>query len=193
MGDGSHDTRDQRASVAQATQMLGISEGAVRKRVERGKMRAERDDAGRLIVYLDSDTTATDTTRDRPRPSRDQGESDRYTRSLEDQVEHLRRQLEEAHAANRENRRIIAGLTQRIPELMPAPQEPPSGKRDAPETVTPEPERAEPRSATAGSQEDTEPPQDRTRRLQQELLETRQMLEDARSRPRSWWRRMFGN
>jgi hypothetical protein len=40
-------------------------------------------------------------------------------------------QLEEAHAANRENRRIIAGLVQRVPELE-APPEP----RDAPETAS---------------------------------------------------------
>ena len=65
-----------------------------------------------LIVYLDS---ATDSTCDRPRQSRDQ--DDRYTPSLEDQVEYLRRQLDRERDANRENPRIIAVLTQRIPEL----------------------------------------------------------------------------
>jgi hypothetical protein len=39
---------------------------------------------------------------------------------LQDQVEDLRRRLDSAEEANRENRRIIAALTQRIPELPPA-------------------------------------------------------------------------
>ena len=43
----------------------------------------------------------------------------------------LREQLAEAHAANRENRRIIAALTQRIPEL-----EAPSEPREAPVTAS---------------------------------------------------------
>jgi hypothetical protein len=47
--------------------------------------------------------------------SRDQ--DDRYTRSLEDQVEYLRRQLDQERDANRENRRIDAALTSHIPEL----------------------------------------------------------------------------
>ena len=79
-------------TVADAARVLGISEGAVRKRVERGKLSAERTPDGRLLVFFDATTTdaTRDTTHDRPRPSR----GDRYTRSLEDQVEYLRRQLE---------------------------------------------------------------------------------------------------
>ncbi len=51
--------------------------------------------------------------------------------SMRDQIDHLRGQLEEAHAANRENRRIIAALTQRIPEL-----EAPRDERGGTETVS---------------------------------------------------------
>jgi hypothetical protein len=39
---------------------------------------------------------------------------------LEDEVAHLRKQLEQANERDRENRRIIAALTTRIPELPPA-------------------------------------------------------------------------
>jgi len=157
LSDESHDRRDQRASVAQAAQILGITEGAVRKRVERGRMRAERDPAGRLIVYLDSDTTdAThDATHDRPRQSR----GDRYTRSLEDQVEYLRQQLDQERQARTEEKRrhdqLMAQLTQanaalaaRVPEQL-----------EAPLTVEEEPEAAEPQSDTPGPQEATERPQ----------------------------------
>ncbi len=45
------------------------------------------------------------------------------------EIDHLRDQLEEAHAANRENRRIMAALTQRIPELE-APQERPGASEE---------------------------------------------------------------
>jgi hypothetical protein len=50
---------------------------------------------------------------------------------LREQNQMLREQLAEAHAANRENRRIIAALTQRIPEL-----EAPSEPREAPVTAS---------------------------------------------------------
>ena len=76
----------------------------------------------------------------------------------------LRAQLDEAHAANRQNRRIIAALTRRIPELeAPAPSEPPEG----PETAAEGGERVrEPQPPVEGAQEASE--------------------------PRSWWRRVFG-
>jgi hypothetical protein len=147
VNDEFHDTRDQRASVAQAAQMLGISEGAVRKRVERGKLRAEHDNAGRLIVYLDATTTdAThDTTHDRPRQSR----GDRYTRSLEDQVEYLRRQLDQERNSSAELRQAIIRLAQANAEQAntiqaieaPAIQEEPP---EAAETVEEETEGAGP-------------------------------------------------
>ena len=49
---------------------------------------------------------------------------------LQEQNRMLREQLEEAHAANRENRRIIAGLVQRVPELEAA-SEPREAPREA--------------------------------------------------------------
>jgi hypothetical protein len=55
------------------------------------------------------------------------------------------RSLEEA---NRENRRIIAALTSRIP-VIEAPQEPP----EPPETREEEPRRAEPRPAAGEAQD----------------------------------------
>jgi excisionase family DNA binding protein len=162
MSDESHDIRDN-MTVAEAARMLGITEGAVRKRVERGKLAAEHMADGRLLVYLDHDATTTDKTRDRLRPSRDE----RYTRSLEDQVQYLRGQLDQERDANRENRRIIAGLTQRIPELLPARDSAdPSEMPGAPETATPEAERTD--GPDRGSSPETA----------------------AQRRP--WWRRVFG-
>jgi hypothetical protein len=161
MSDQLHDSREgEGTTVAEAARLLSITEGAVRKRVERGKLAAKRTTDGRLVVYLDATTTNTtrDTTHDRPRQSR----GDRYTRSLEDQVEYLRRQLERRDEELREHRRLLAGLIERVPELeAAAPQEP----SEAPQTVEEEPERAEPHPATVESQESVQRP---------------------------WWRRVFG-
>jgi hypothetical protein len=157
VSDQSHDRRD-RMTVTEASKILGISEGAVRKRVERGKLAHDRAPDGRLIVYLD----ATATIRDRVRDESQDTTTERYVRSLEDQVEYLRSQLDHEWAANRENRRIIAALTSRIPEL---PAGTPPDERESPTAATEGPERAEPRSGTPGPQE-------------------------AAQRP--WWRRVFG-
>jgi len=162
MSDQLHDSREgEGTTVAEAARLLSITEGAVRKRVERGKLAAERTTDGRLVVYLDATTTNTtrDTTHDRPRQSR----GDRYTRSLEDQVEYLRRQLERRDEELREHRRLLAGLIERVPELeAAAPQEP----SEAPQTVEDESEGAEPRPAAGEAQEGTQ--------------------------RRPWWRRVFG-
>jgi chromosome segregation ATPase len=182
VNDEFHDTRDQRASVAQAAQMLGISEGAVRKRVERGKLRAEHDNAGRLIVYLDATTTdAThDTTHDRPRQSR----GDRYTRSLEEQVEYLRGQLDQERNASAELRQIVAGLTQANAEHArtireieaPTAQE----STDAAETAEETPEGTEPRSAEGEAREELDA--ERARREMAESTLREGMAEQRRRR-----------
>jgi len=130
MSDQSHDRSDSGTTVAEAARILGITEGAVRKRVERHRLAAKRTADGRLIVYLGRDTTTTDTTRDRPRQSR----GDRYTRGLVAEVEYLRRQLDQEREGRTEERRrhdtLMAQLTQanaalaaRIPELEPPPEE----------------------------------------------------------------------
>jgi excisionase family DNA binding protein len=157
VGDAPHDSSDNRATVAQAAQLLGITEGAVRKRVERGKLTAERTPDGRLIVNLAApaatDTTSAthDTTHDRPRQSR----GDRYTRSLEDQVAYLRQQLDRRDEELREHRRLLAGLIERVPELeAPATQE----ATEAAETVEEASEGTEPRSYAPTAQEGVQRP-----------------------------------
>ena len=128
-----------RLTVHEAARRLGLSEGAVRMRVKRGTLEAERE-AGRLYVMLDAEPTTEPTDR-----------TDELITELRDRVRSLEDQLGQERDANRENRRIIAALTSRIPEL-PAPQEPPGD----PESVVEEPERAEPRSGAVGAQEPAE-------------------------------------
>jgi hypothetical protein len=118
--------------------VLGISEDAVRMRIKRGTLAADKQ-GGRLYVYLTTDPTTE------PTPDR----TDALIAELQDRV----RSLEDA---NRENRRIIAALTSRIPQLEAPTTEASSG---GPETVDEAPERPESQSDAPGPQTATQPPQ----------------------------------
>jgi len=119
-----------RMTVAEAADALGITRDAVYKRVERNKIRHERDADGQLYVYVEKSETS--------QRQNVQSESPTLTSALEDRIASLERQLTEANERDRENRRIIAALTSRIPEL-----EAPSEPRESPETATEQ--EAEPR------------------------------------------------
>ncbi len=120
-------------TVAEAAEILGISKEAIRKRITRGTLRSDKDPDGTVRVYIP------------PSPTGDRGE---LVDELRDQVRYLRGQLDQERDANRENRRIIAGLTQRIPELPPA----------ARETATADPSRVDVPDRGEAPQQDTQPP-----------------------------------
>src|SRR5215212_3253967 len=111
-----------RTTVAEAAEILGISAEAVRGRIRRGTLPVERE-SGTVYVLLDHPSKDR-TTADQPRTTGDQPDdrTDLLIAELQDRV----RSLEEA---NRENRRIIAALTSRIPAI-----EAPSDERESPET-----------------------------------------------------------
>ena len=122
----------QRLAVREAAEVLRISQHAIRQRIRRNTLASEKTAAGRVYVLLDRDVEVSG------EPSEDpSGEASGVdpVQMLREHNQMLREQLAEAHAANRENRRIIAGLIQRGPELE-APREEPHG----PETVSETPE-----------------------------------------------------
>jgi hypothetical protein len=121
--------------------------------MRRGKLRREEGGDGTVYVLLDD-------VRDSPTSAKDGRETGNQTvgdgretvgdgplvERMASEIDHLRGRLEEAHAANRENRRIIAALTQRIPELEASP-DPREGDVTAPEETakdTASPEQQEP-------------------------------------------------
>jgi hypothetical protein len=130
-----------RLTVAQAADALSISQDAVRKRIARGTIPHERDDAGRVYVYLSPSETVHKTDQDIQQDTASKTVQDAHIRSLEDQIAFLRRELERKDA-------ILLNLTERIPEL-----EAPSEPRETPQTAEEEPERAEPRPDASGAQE----------------------------------------
>jgi hypothetical protein len=149
----------ERLTTAQAASRLGISEAGVRKRVQRGQVPHERDETGRLWVYLETEGQKS---RDRDNTSRDSHASEPQISQMQTQIDSLERQLEQANERDRENRRIIAVLTSRIPELPAAFSEP----RELPEIADDE-------QQGRGHIPDAGGPQEGTERM-------------------SWWRKWFG-
>jgi hypothetical protein len=135
-----------RLTVAEAAGALGISQDAVRKRIARGTISHDRDESGRIYVYLAPSETVHKTDQDTAQDTASKTVQDAYIRSLEDQIAFLRRELERKDG-------ILLNLTERIPQL-----EAPSEARESPQTLEEEPERAEPHSATVESQEGIQRP-----------------------------------
>lgn len=109
-----------RANVREAAEVLGITVEAVRGRIKRDTIPHGKDDNGGVYVWLNADQA------DQPQPDGDHqndqtGDRSELMAALKDQIAILTVALESEREANRENRRIIAGLTQRIPEIA-APQ-----------------------------------------------------------------------
>jgi hypothetical protein len=104
-----------RVTVAEAAARLGVKEQAIRKRIQRGTIAHDKDDDGRVHVYLDPEDEATG-------PSIDTG-MDTLLQSLQDQIAYLRQEAEDWKEEARRKDTIIMSLTQRLPELE-APAEP---------------------------------------------------------------------
>jgi len=144
---------NQRLTVPEAAELLGITAEAVRMRIKRGTLRSERQ-AGRVFVLLGSDRPTEHTT-ERTEPTEDR------TAQL---IATLQEQLAEEREARRRADTIIAQLARANEEQartireLEAPSEPLSEARESPETVEEEPERAEPRAATVEAQEGVQKP-----------------------------------
>ena len=120
-----------RMTVEEAARSLGIKEESVRKRVRRKKMRSEKDEDGRLYVYLDA-TKAIRGEREDLYAGRSADESGYVARELieskDETIRILQVQLQEEREARRRADASIAQLTrdnavlaQRVLELE-APQ-----------------------------------------------------------------------
>jgi hypothetical protein len=158
-----------RVTIREAAARLGVTEAAVRKRIQRGSLGKELGQDGRVYVYLD---LSQDTSHPESQVHRDPVVEE-LVEELRDRVAFLERSLERRSLEAERYQQIVAGLTQtnnnlsaRVLELE-APREASGAAEpaEAPETVEEEPERAEPRSGPVGAQE-------------------------AARRP--WWRRVFG-
>jgi hypothetical protein len=133
----------ERVTVQEAARQLGITESAVRKRVQRGMLRHDKEADGRLYVYLG--------TRDKDRDQVRDSSYDMLVRRLENENEFLRRELERKDT-------ILLNMTEAMKALNPPAQETPPDERESPETVEEQQGRGEPHSATGETQEPVQRP-----------------------------------
>jgi len=142
---------DTRLTLRQAAAALGVSESAIRKRVERGTLRSDKGADGRRYVYVD---TVADIVADEGEDTSATREHDALISELRAHNDTLRDQLQAERQGHAEVRRLLAAALERIPAIE-APQEA-SEASEAAETVEKEPGRAEPRPSTEGRQEPPE-------------------------------------
>src|SRR5215210_1590275 len=178
-----HGPDRRRVTVAEASEILGITAEAVRTRIKRDKLDSIKDPpgpGGTVYVLLEADQTRPNTyptpqgqdqTSDQTRPDERlvevlreqvaylQGVIATRDRELEQRAEEIRRR----DAALEREQQLAAIFADRLRELeAPAPTE----ERESPQTVEEKPERAEPLSDRVEAQEAVQ---------------------------RSWWRRVFGS
>jgi hypothetical protein len=126
-----------RYTVPEAAQALGISPEAVRNRLSRGSLKSIKEKGSVYVLLSDDMVQSTgDTSHDRSRYTTDtphdiSGEIAGILSAKDETIRVLKEQLDAEREANRENRRIIAGLVQRVPELEPA-----SEPQESPETAS---------------------------------------------------------
>jgi hypothetical protein len=104
-----------RLSVPEAAELLGVTQSAVRKRVQRGTIPWDKDSEGRIYVYVDLSETSPETGRDKARDTTTGRSRDELLEAYRDQIDFLRRELERKDT-------LLMSLMQRVPELEPAPE-----------------------------------------------------------------------
>ena len=148
-----------RLTIQEAARRLGVSEGAVRKRVARGTLEHHKDEDGRIYVYLDAGVDN----------GVDEGvgpNSNALISQLRDEVAYLRDE-------NRRKDEIIMQQAMTMRQLTAAPTQEPSEARESPESSAPTGELGELREEL-----DTE----RTRREMAESTLHKGMAEEQRRR-----------
>jgi hypothetical protein len=111
---------DTRMTLRQAATVLGVSESAIRKRVERGTLRSDKGPDGRRYVYLD---TVADTMVDEVADVSATHERDELMSELRAHNDTLQEQLKAERQGHAEARRLLAAALERIPPQLEAPSE----------------------------------------------------------------------
>jgi len=118
----------ERVTVYEAAKRLGISEGAIRQRIHREKLQSDKDETGRVFVYLTPDvtgnSTVSDTVSDTVNTPQANGLDWGLLEELKDRIRFLEEELTDRKEESRRKDTIIAQMNQtisqmasRIPEL----------------------------------------------------------------------------
>ena len=162
--------QDGRVTLRDAAIRLGVSEGAIRKRVARGTLRSDVGDDGRRYVYLDAGTDGGTDASYTHESGALKSDRDELVAELRDRIAYLERQVEEERDARRRADTLLARLMDNIPALESAPGEsaPAEDPLRTPQTAAETPPGPRPRPGAENGSEGV-------------------------SEPRSWWRRVFGS
>jgi hypothetical protein len=168
-----------RVTIREAAARLGVTEAAIRKRIQRRSLNKELGSDGRVYVYLD---LTQDISHLESQVHRDPLVEE-LVEELKDRVAFLERALEQRSVEAERYQQIVAGLTQTNNQLatqlceLEAPQAPSGG----PQGRTEPPDRIEqPHPATGSAQHAPERPRDTAE------FPVRGSLTSP------WWRRVFG-
>src|SRR5215210_487737 len=115
-----------RLSVSQAAEVLGVTQAAIYKRIQRGTVAHDKDSEGHVFIYLDASDIPPDKSMDEPDMSTD-GSMDRSNGAeliaeLRTHNEHLRQEVEAWREEARRKDAILMTMAQRIPELESPPE-----------------------------------------------------------------------
>src|SRR5215208_435068 len=110
-----------RLTIPEAAVRLGLSENALRKRVHRDTIEHEKDEEGRVFVYLSPGVPPTTSDQADGQASDQVDGLHRLIARLEGEVEYLRRETEDWKEEARRKDTIIMTMAQRIPELEAVP------------------------------------------------------------------------
>ena len=167
-----------RITVPEAAERLGISENALRKRVQRDTVQWDRDDHGRVFVYLPpAGAGQADDQADGHAGGHAGGHAAdqssgqpvvpvELVESLQEQLGYLRGALETRDKELAEMRRLLAGALERIPAIEAPPDTPPSNASSEPREFPVKPSEEQEKGTGHTNAEAAEKP--------------------------SWWRRFFG-
>jgi hypothetical protein len=145
-------TSRQRVTVAQASEILGVTVEAVRGRIKRGTLEHERH-SGTVYVLLHADQLPTGhQPGDDQATDRLQSDSTALISAKDETIATLREQLEAERNAHAEARRLLLEALTKIPTAIEAPSE----ARESSETVEEAPEGTEPRSYAPGAHSEAE-------------------------------------
>jgi hypothetical protein len=114
-----------RVTVAEAARRLSVKEQAIRKRISRGTLRHDKDEDGRVYVYIASgpedEVQSTDTQANT--------HLEALVNTLQEQNRFLREELARKDA-------ILLNMTEAMKALTPPPQEMAPERRESPETAS---------------------------------------------------------
>jgi hypothetical protein len=150
VGEDRTETGRQRVTVAEAAAILGVSVEAVRGRIKRGTLEAERE-GDHVFVLLEADQS-------RPGADQrtDQAQPDALIEALDEmreQVRYLREQVQAEREAHAEARRLLLLALERIPPAL----EPPSQEEPQESPESPGPSETSTTDTTEPAGEPTEP------------------------------------